>query len=565
MAGREARATSFGKHFMDAIDYALELVAIHSESRRSNEKISRIVAAHLERLQFQVEWLSYRDECGELKVNLIAKRGSGPGGVAYFSHTDVVPADDWALDFCGPYSPVVKDDRLWGRGSCDMKGSLACALAAAESISPSDQTAPIYIVCSADEELGTVGARQIDEQSLFFQEMVAQNVLGIIGEPTMLDVVHAHKGGYGMTISARGISAHSSMSEGVNANHQLIPILPLLLEIQKQCETDPSLHCSLFHPPTLSWNMILKNCPEAINITPSLAQACIFFRPMPGVDHMRLIDRLHKECERLGLEMQLVDKTPPLVVPIDAPAVRFMLDQCQEKSPQTVCYSTDGGVLQRIKQMVVCGPGDIAQAHRNNEWISLEQLSRGTDVYRNCFLKWYPWFRSQPEADFSMSVAPPAMETPIPLSPTKHRMEYSVRQAVPEDLAGVQAFLETFVAKRKLLRRTRSELSSLIANGFIAEREGEFIGFAAVEIYSRKLGEIQCLAVSENYQGQGIGSELVRHCVQRAREKGILEVMAISSSEGFLRQIGFDYSLPDQKRALFFQLRSRDEMFNQEE
>lgn len=105
-----------------------------------------------------------------------------------------------------------------------------------------------------------------------------------------------------------------------------------------------------------------------------------------------------------------------------------------------------------------------------------------------------------------------------------------------------------------------------MANGYVAEVTDpsgakSIVGFSAVEIYSRKLGEIQCLAVAEGYQGNGIGTALVKACVDRAREKGILEVMAISASEGFLRQLGFDYSLPEQKRALFCQLHSRDEIF----
>ena len=90
------------------------------------------------------------------------------------------------------------------------------------------------------------------------------------------------------------------------------------------------------------------------------------------------------------------------------------------------------------------------------------------------------------------------------------------------------------------------------------------VGFSAVEIYSRKLSEIQCLAVADGYQGNGIGSALVKACVEHAREKGILEVMAISASDGFLRQLGFDYSLPEQKRALFCELHSRDEIFKDE-
>jgi amino-acid N-acetyltransferase len=145
------------------------------------------------------------------------------------------------------------------------------------------------------------------------------------------------------------------------------------------------------------------------------------------------------------------------------------------------------------------------------------------------------------------------------------KTEHVIRSAHYDDLDNIQALLEPFVQQRKLLRRLESELILLMANGFVAEliEDGKpkIVGFAAVEIYSRKLGEIQCLAVDDGYQGRGIGSDLVRACVERARKKGILEVMAISASDEFLRKLGFDYSLPEQKRALFFQLHSRDDLF----
>lgn len=147
------------------------------------------------------------------------------------------------------------------------------------------------------------------------------------------------------------------------------------------------------------------------------------------------------------------------------------------------------------------------------------------------------------------------------LSTEPRLLNYAVRPAAMEDLPAIQDLLRPFVQQRKLLRRTKAELGTLIGNGFVAVVDEKVVGFSAVEIYSRKLGEVQCLAVDEAYQGHGIGSELVKKCVERAREKGILEIMAISSSDHFLRNLGFDYSLPDQKRALFYQLRSREEMF----
>lgn len=143
-----------------------------------------------------------------------------------------------------------------------------------------------------------------------------------------------------------------------------------------------------------------------------------------------------------------------------------------------------------------------------------------------------------------------------------------VRSATMDDLNGVQALLRPYVVARKLLKRSRAEMIGLLGNGFVAvvdKPTGEFdlVGFCAVEIYSRKLAEIQCLAVRDDYQGRGLGSRLVKMCVDRARERGVLEVMAISASESMFMNLGFDYSLPDQKRALFYQLKTREELYNE--
>ena len=153
-------------------------------------------------------------------------------------------------------------------------------------------------------------------------------------------------------------------------------------------------------------------------------------------------------------------------------------------------------------------------------------------------------------------------------SDDKPTLKYKIRQANEADLSAIQNLLQPYVLARKLLKRTKAELITLMANGFVAETkeatgEPKIVGFSAVEIYSRKLSEVQCLAVADGYQGHGIGSDLVRACVERARERGILEVMAISASDSFLRNLGFDYSLPYQKRALFFQLKTREQLFSE--
>lgn len=132
---------------------------------------------------------------------------------------------------------------------------------------------------------------------------------------------------------------------------------------------------------------------------------------------------------------------------------------------------------------------------------------------------------------------------------------FRLRDASAEDLDRVFQFLSPFVEGRELLPRTRDELLGLLRHAFVGETEKDgavhVMGFAALEIYSKKLAEIQCLAVHPDFQGRGVGQQLVARCVNRAKEQSILELMAISSSEAFLKRCGFDYSLPGQKRALF--------------
>ena len=126
-----------------------------------------------------------------------------------------------------------------------------------------------------------------------------------------------------------------------------------------------------------------------------------------------------------------------------------------------------------------------------------------------------------------------------------------LRPGCPEDASVVYDLMQPFVAKSLLLDRSVEEIQRLAAASVAAEYRGELIGFAAVEIYSKKLSEIQCLMVKEGFHQLGVGKKLVARCVEIARENGIIELMAISSSEEFLKSCGFDYSLPGQKRALF--------------
>lgn len=130
-----------------------------------------------------------------------------------------------------------------------------------------------------------------------------------------------------------------------------------------------------------------------------------------------------------------------------------------------------------------------------------------------------------------------------------------IREASRDDIPELEAFVEKFVMANRLLPRTTDELYDLIPFGFVATAEGRLVGFAALEIYSAKLAEVRSLAVHEDFQGRGVGTGLVEKCVDLARRRNILEVMAITSADGFFRSCGFDFTLPGEKKALFMQTR----------
>ncbi|MBX3437895.1 MAG: M20 family metallopeptidase [Planctomycetaceae bacterium] len=373
---------------MQALDYARQLVTFDSVSRVSNVPVTDAVEAILRRLGFEIERIEYDDENGIRKANLIAKKGTGTGGMAYFAHTDVVPADTWAFEEHGPFVPTVKEGRLYGRGSCDMKGSIACMLAAVERIGEGDLTHPVYVTCTADEEIGYGGATYVAEQSQLFAEMVAGEARGIVGEPTVLEIVHAHKGVIGLRATSRGRAAHSSTGEGVNANLAMIPYLAEMKAIHDETAVDPRWRNEDFHPPTVTWNIGINDFTRATNITPPQSVCTVYFRPMPGMDAELLIERAKRKAEECGLEFVVVVRGRPLRADPGSPFVRECLEVAGKERSRTVAYGTDGGKLTDLRHMIVCGPGDIRQAHTHDEWISLEQLDLGTDLYERMIRRW---------------------------------------------------------------------------------------------------------------------------------------------------------------------------------
>lgn len=373
---------------MDALQHTKELVAFPTVSTSSNAAICAYLEEVLNKLGFATERIEYVDPQGVDKVNVVGKKGRGTGGMAYFGHTDVVPADAWFSSDHGPFEPTVKGDRLYGRGSCDMKGSIGAMLAAVEDVGGVDLRNPLYVAFTADEEIGYRGAEQVAQRSELFREMVQGNANGIVGEPTLLNVVHSHKGTYGFKATSHGRAAHSSTSEGINANLAMIPFLNEMKRIHDETEVDPAWQDPAFDPPGISWNIGINDHTRAVNMTAAQSICTVYFRPAPGHNADALVDRAREAADRCGVEFELLKAGQPLYVDPGSSYVREVLDLAGNECSQTVCYGTDGAVLTELKNLLVLGPGDIAQAHTQDEWIWLDQLEKGSRLYAELIHRW---------------------------------------------------------------------------------------------------------------------------------------------------------------------------------
>ena len=378
---------------MDCLELVKKFVAIDSVTSRSNANIANAMCEHLSSVSFDLERLAYLDNAGWEKIAVIGRRGPAPpiappitevgrsGGIVYCCHNDVVSVDGWNAPYGGPFDAVAKDGKLWGRGACDMKGPTAAALAAIERIPREQQKYPIYFLVTGDEESGMQGASAIVSQSKYFAEMRAAGTVGIIGEPTELRVVNAHKGACHLKVTSHGLAAHSSTADGRNANWALIPFLDYLRQQYACSEGDPGMLNQRFSPPSLSMNVVVKNEPAASNITVGKATCQIFLRPMPEVDWRGFVAAIVATAHDMGLQTGPIAALEPLHTSDSNSFVREVLGALGQRQPESVCYATDGCYLRVLENLIVLGPGSIEQAHRSDEWISLEQLYRGVEVY----------------------------------------------------------------------------------------------------------------------------------------------------------------------------------------
>lgn len=368
--------------------YAKRLIGFNSCSHLSNRMISKYLELKLIKHGFIVERVEYRDAHRVRKINLIAKKGNGYGGLALLGHMDTVPADDWFSRRYGPFEPAVARERLYGRGSCDMKGSIACMLTAAQGFGWNDLKQPLYLVFTADEETGFQGASWVVSQSTTWREMVKYKTKAIIGEPTGLEVVHAHKGMCIFTVTSRGQAAHSSTGLGRNANLAMIPFLAEMKRIHDEVENEPAWRNPSFDPPTLSWNIIIDDPNKAVNVTSPKTVCRIYTRPMPGVDLRPLVTRVEEAAKANGLELEIFNPSSILNTDPKSFFVQETLKTVRRQQPRTVSYGTDGGMLTELEDVIVFGPGNIAQAHTRDEWISIEQLVLGTEAFTRLIDRW---------------------------------------------------------------------------------------------------------------------------------------------------------------------------------
>jgi acetylornithine deacetylase len=368
----------------DATAILERLIAFDTTSRRSNLELIAFVEAELARHGAAGTRVANDDGS---KSNLYATIGPAvEGGVVLSGHTDVVPVDGqaWTSD---PFTLTRREDRLFGRGTCDMKGFLALALATMPLVAKRASGRPLHLAFSYDEEIGCLGAPAMIRE---IADHVPPPLAVIVGEPTNMQAVSGHKGISTWTVTVTGHEAHSSLTHlGLSANGIAIGLMAKLQAIAAELERHGDAG-SPFHPPhaTLTIGQIAGG--TAINI---LAGRCTFsfdLRCPPGVDPDRVIApflnnvRAADEAARArfadaGVAIARRSRTPSFAPNPDNEAERLARRLAGDNGPpRAVSYAAEAGQFQEADfSTVICGPGSIEQAHQPDEYIEIAQMERG--------------------------------------------------------------------------------------------------------------------------------------------------------------------------------------------
>jgi acetylornithine deacetylase len=372
------------------LDLLRQLVAFDTTSRNSNLPVIEFIEGYLADLGIESRRVWHEVDS---KANLYATIGpSDVSGIAVSAHTDVVPVEnqDWDTD---PWTVTEQDGRLYGRGTADMKGFLAIVLAALPDFVDADLKAPLHLVCSPDEEVGCVGILPLLDE---LKDDPARPRFAIVGEPSSMQVVLAHKGHYAYRCHVRGVEAHSSLApRAVNAVEYAAHIVTRITEIaQRKADSGPfderypvahtTLHNGVFEGGT------------AFNIVPRHAHFDFEIRTVAGDNYEDLFGEIERyalgellpEMQTIypesSIEFEVLSATRGLDTAPDDPIVAEALELTQDLGPREtgqVSYATEAGLFQAVGiPAVVCGPGSIDQAHAPNEYIDLDQLARAEQL-----------------------------------------------------------------------------------------------------------------------------------------------------------------------------------------
>ena len=365
-----------------ALSLAQALVRMDTVSAHSNLELIHFVREELSRLGVASR-LTYNAD--STKANLFATLGEGkPAGVILSGHTDTVPWDgqDWSED---PLSGTVRDERLYGRGSADMKSFIALALAHAGDFLESKAPFAVHLAFSYDEEVGCFGVRDLIAD---MRDAGVAPLACIIGEPTGMVPAIAHKGVYRYKCCVRGKEAHSSLTpQSVNAIEMAARLVGKLRDMAEGFERDEPRYTG-FDVPFSTASVGQFHGGIADNVVPRDAEFRYEFRDLPTADAMAMQEQMVAHARALepamqavapeaGFRFETICEIPSFLGSSGDAVTRLAMRLSGEQKTTLVAFGTEAGIFKSSGiPTVVCGPGHIAQAHQPDEFVSLDQLAR---------------------------------------------------------------------------------------------------------------------------------------------------------------------------------------------
>lgn len=366
---------------IDKIEMTKRLVAFDTTSRNSNLALIEFVRDYLDGYEVTSE-LVY--DASGAKANLYATIGEAErGGIMLSGHTDVVPIDDqdWHTD---PFALTEKDDRLYGRGSADMKGFVATLLSLVPTLVQRKLREPIHLSFSYDEEIGCIGIRTLIDA---LKDRPNKPRLCIVGEPTDMQVGIGHKGKHTLRCHVHGHEAHSSLiHQGVNAIEAAAELVAKLKEIARR-KRDHGPFDPDFQPPYSSVHTGLIQGGTALNIVPRDCRFDFEFRHLPSENPDVLLAEVKRFAATLLPEMHRVDPATHIEFDPLSATPGFESHHASEiaelgklwsatRDVGKVSFGSEAALFHNAGvPTIICGPGHIAQAHQPNEWVALDQLA----------------------------------------------------------------------------------------------------------------------------------------------------------------------------------------------